>query len=114
MTKNEMTSITDNALAENVGHRLAALRIRRGLRQQDLAVACGLSQSTIKNLEKGKGTLLNMIALMRGLDALEAINDMLPEPSVSPMKMLVRGKKPQKRVRLKAAFENQDKGESAW
>jgi transcriptional regulator with XRE-family HTH domain len=48
-------SIPDDirGIATRLGERIRAARIRRKLRQQDLAQRTGLSRSSIQNIEKG-------------------------------------------------------------
>lgn len=45
----------NNATLEvRLGRRVKALRVLRGLSQKELAVACGLSNQTLSNIECGK------------------------------------------------------------
>jgi transcriptional regulator with XRE-family HTH domain len=55
-----------------VGRALRALRLRRGWRQADLAVAAGLSQSTISLVERGHWTRLSVSAVRTAFAALDA------------------------------------------
>lgn len=41
-------------LEVQVGRRVKALRVLRGYSQRDLAIACGLSNQTLSNIECGK------------------------------------------------------------
>ena len=41
-------------LEVQLGRRVKALRVLRGLSQKELAVACGLSNQTLSNIECGK------------------------------------------------------------
>lgn len=55
-----------------VGRALRALRLRRGLRQSDLAAAAGLAQSTISLIERGHLSALSLRALRRVFAVLDA------------------------------------------
>lgn len=114
MAVEQLYPLTDAAIASELGHRLAALRVQRGLRQVDVAGGSGLSESTIKKLEKGRGTLLNLIAVLRELNALDALDQMLPESGVSPMQLLKHNDNKPQRVRLKKAQQDSAEEDSEW
>lgn len=93
----ELSSMTDKAIAAELGDRLRALRLRRNMTQQQLAEASVLSLNTIKALEAGNGKLASIIAVLRELDALASLEAFLPAPSVSPLQLAKRqGKKRQR------------------
>ncbi|UCE88946.1 MAG: helix-turn-helix domain-containing protein [Pseudomonadota bacterium] len=99
-------SMTDKAIAEELGQRVRALRLRRNLTQQQLSEATALSLNTIKSLEAGKGKLWTLIAVLRELDALQELDSMVPAPTVSPLQLARRRGKPRQRAsgtRAKAA-----------
>lgn len=88
----------DDAVLELVGERLQRERLNRNLSQQVLAELAGVSRRTITNLEAGKGaTLRNLIGVLRGLNMLDHLELMLPEPELSPMQLLaLQGKQRQR------------------
>src|SRR5438045_3379348 len=55
-----------------LGRVLRALRLRKGWRQQDLAVAAGVSQSTISLIERGHSGGLSIDTVGRTFTAVEA------------------------------------------
>ena len=90
--------MTDKAIAEELGQRVRALRLRRNLTQQQLSEAIALSLNTIKSLEAGKGKLSTLIAVLRELNALEELDGMVPAPTVSPLQLARRRGKPRQRA----------------
>ena len=74
------------AIQAEIGNRLQRHRLNLNLSQDELAAQVGVSRRTIVNAENGKGcTLLNLIALLRGLNRLEQLESFLPYPPVSPI-----------------------------
>ncbi len=92
-------SMSDQAIATDIGHRFRGLRLRRNLTQQQLAEAVALSLNAIKALEKGSAKLSTMITVLRELGNLEQLNYFIPEISVSPLQLA----KQQGRVRQRAS-----------
>lgn len=48
-----MTQKDNAAIQQRIGRRMKAVRILRGLSQKELAEACGYSNTTICNIERG-------------------------------------------------------------
>jgi transcriptional regulator with XRE-family HTH domain len=106
-------SLSDKAIAHELGARIKALRLRRNITQQELAEATTLSLNTIKSLESGSGKLASVIAVLRELGALDAIDNFIPEPSISPLQLA----RMQGRQRERATGKRRkpkSKGESEW
>jgi len=90
----DLYAATDKRIEEELGHRIKALRLRKNITQQALANTTMLSLNTIKSLESGKGKLSSLIAVLRQLNALDHLNNFIPEVSISPLQLLkLRGKK---------------------
>ena len=109
-------AMTDQAIASELGQRIRALRLRRNLTQAQLASATALSLNVIKSLEAGRGKLSSLIAVLRELGELQALDQCLPEPMVSPLELARRqGRQRQRasgsRRRLTVADDGDD---SAW
>lgn len=89
-----MFSLSDKAIAELLGERIKALRLRRNITQEGLAQATALSLNTIKSLESGKGKLASVIAVLRELGALDQLDSFIPPPPISPLQLVrMQGKK---------------------
>lgn len=80
-------SMSDKAIAAELGNRIKTRRLRRNLTQQTLAEACALSLNSIKALETGKGKLATLIAALRELQSLEGLDSLIPEINVSPLQL---------------------------
>jgi len=102
-------SMTDKGIGTEIGGRIRALRLRRNLTQQQVADMTALSLNAIKSLESGKGKLLTLIAVLRELGGLDAFENFIPEPPISPLELARRQGK--KRRRASGAHRNRDEGE---
>lgn len=104
---------SDKAIEKELGERFRALRLRKNISQEALAQATTLSLNAIKSLESGRGKLANIIAVLRALDALDQLDNFIPEISVSPMQLA----KQQGKVRTRASglrLKDPSKEESQW
>jgi putative transcriptional regulator len=90
-------SMADMAICTELGSRIKALRLRRNRTQQQLATATAVSLNVIKALEAGRGKLPSLIAVLRELEALDSLDQFIPELEVSPLQLAKRqGKKRQR------------------
>ena len=80
-------SMTDKGIAAEPGCRIKSLRLRKNLTQQQVSEATALSLNAIKALESGKGKLLTLIAVLRELGALDALDNFIPEVPISPLQI---------------------------
>lgn len=105
--------LSDKGIEEELGQRIKALRLRKNITQKKLAEATTLSINTIKALESGRGKLSALIAVFRELEALEQLDNFIPEISISPMQLAkMHGK-----VRKRASSERlsvQEKDDIEW
>ena len=85
-------------LAREMGERLKNCRLRRRLEQKELAERAGVSERTVRALEKGTGSSLeSLLRVMKALGILEGMDAMVPpEPSVDPLLLLKRKSMPGK------------------
>ena len=96
------TDLSDPAIIKQLGDRIKELRIRRGMRQEDLADKSGISLSTITKIEKGLPvSILLFISVLRTLGLLENLDLLIPEIGISPIQMRKLKGKEKIRVRLK-------------
>ncbi|MCO1336668.1 helix-turn-helix domain-containing protein [Microbulbifer sp. OS29] len=96
---------SDSQILETLGSRLKGYRLRMNLTQDDMAERAGLSPSTIKGLEAGRGRLDSLVAALRVLHQLESLEAFLPPPSISPMQIATLGK-PRKRASRSSQASN--------
>lgn len=83
---------SDEAIAEQMGLALRERRLNKNIKQADLALAAGVSTSTLQKLESGKGNLLILIAVLRALNELALLGSLLAPPRLSPRAVAKTGK----------------------
>jgi transcriptional regulator with XRE-family HTH domain len=69
------------------------------LTQLAAADRAGISRGTIKNLEKGIGTIFSLISALRAYGEIEQMRYFLPSETISPIMLLKKTKKPRQRAR---------------
>lgn len=90
---------SDVAWQRDLGARLQAHRLNQNLSQAELAAATGLARKTITNLETGHGgTLLTLIAVLRGLGLLGQLAAFVPAPGPSPIQLVKLAGKQRRRA----------------
>lgn len=73
-------------IVEDLGIRLEAYRISRGIKQTDLAAGAGISRSTLMRLEAGSGgTIDSLVRVLRALDLGDRLLDLIPDAALSPL-----------------------------
>lgn len=93
------TEMSDPAILELIGKRIKDIRLKRNMQQEELASFSGVGLSSIANIEKGKAVSLGIfLKVLRGLDMLENLEQLVPIPPISP-KLI---KKLKGKVRLRA------------
>jgi len=100
------STITDDALLQLLGARLAARRIAQGLTQDDLASQAGLGLRTVQRLEKGETAtqLSGFVRVCRVLGLIERFGELIPDAAPSPMALLKhQGKERRRASRKKTA-----------
>jgi len=79
-------SLSDAAVLEELGLRIARYRLNRNMTQGALATESGVSTPTVQRLENGQSTQAsNLIRILRTLHLLENLDAMVPEPAISPL-----------------------------
>lgn len=85
-------------LAKDLGNSLAAYRLSRNIRQDDVASEAGVSRGVIARLEAGEGgTLDSLIRVLKAIGLEERIGTLVPEARPSPLDTRVG--EPRKRAR---------------
>lgn len=86
---------TDKAILNELGARLARVRLERNLTQAQLAEQSGLAKRTVERLESGSVAtqLSGFIRVCRVLGLIERLDLLVPEPIPSPIEQLkLRGR----------------------
>jgi transcriptional regulator with XRE-family HTH domain len=86
-------SMTNTAIAAELGHRLEQLRLERNIPQQVLADEIGITAKSYRQMIASGGKLENIIAALRALNCLQQLDNFLPDPPPSPLAQLkLKGK----------------------
>ena len=92
-------TITDDAVLEALGRRLERRRIDFGLTQAKLSEQAGVSKRTVERMEAGAATQTrSLIRILRILDLLQGLDQLIPETGPKPMDMLKLKGKERKRA----------------
>ncbi len=106
-------AMADMGIETEIGSRIRSLRLRKNYTQQQVSEATALSLNTIKALESGKGKLATLIAVLRELGALDALNSFIPEITISPLQLARKKGKQRKRASGKR-IKNIKKDDRQW
>jgi transcriptional regulator with XRE-family HTH domain len=92
--------LSDEAVAAEIGQRVADARIAGQFTQAQFAEAVGVSKRTVERLEDGQPTQLPvLIRCLRVLGLLENLERLLPEQPANPIELLRARRAPRQRVR---------------
>lgn len=81
-----MHEMTDSLIIRELGSRARQERLRRNLTQAIVADRAGIGTATLKRLEDGNDVSLStMIAVLRVLGGIDALDAILPTPTISPL-----------------------------
>ncbi|HEX9778090.1 MAG TPA: helix-turn-helix transcriptional regulator [Geopsychrobacteraceae bacterium] len=100
--------MADVAIEKEMGRRFRELRLRRNITQEELSERAQISLTRIKSLERGKGKLETMVAILRELDALDNLDAFLPDPGISPLQIAKMQGKKRQRASGKAKAESEE------
>jgi transcriptional regulator with XRE-family HTH domain len=108
--------LTDLAVLEELGARLAHHRIEAALTQAQLAERAGLAKRTVERVEAGQTTeLATLIRLLRALRLSAGLDSLIPGSPPSPMALLrSRGRERQRVSRRQAATDAGDRPAWSW
>lgn len=93
------TRLSDDATLDELGGRLARVRLARNLTQQELADEAGVSVDTVRRFERKQSiTLTAFLRLLRALGQLDALDVVLPDELPSPIEQLERERRRRRRA----------------
>lgn len=99
---------------QEIGRRVAGIRLSRNLTQSQLGELSGSSRNTIRRLEAGEAVALGTyIRVVEALGQDTDLDTMLPDPSVRPVDRVRLQGQERQRARPKEA-EPQKASEWAW
>lgn len=81
--------LTDDAVLEELGARIARRRIEQQMTQAAVAEQAGIAKRTLERLEAGQSSqLVTLVRVLRVLDAAAGLDSMIPETGPRPMDLL--------------------------
>lgn len=97
--------LTDQAILNELGGRLAGARIERDFTQAALAEQAGVSKRTVERLESGEVAtqLSSFLRVCRALGLMERFETLLPAPAPGPIEQLKQQGRKRKRATGKKA-----------
>lgn len=102
--------LSDQAVLEELGTRVAQRRIRGNLTQEELAQEAGVARKTLTRMERGLPVQTpSLMRVLRVLGALENCDVLVPETSVSPIQSLKLQGRQRQRASRKATKPKQRK-----
>ena len=107
-----ISDLSDEAVLQEIGHRIAQYRLNQDKTQAALAQEAGVSNQTLIRVEHGHSVQSsNLIRILRALQLVENLDTLIPEPAPSPVQQL----KMQGRRRQRASSKSRkSKQEESW
>lgn len=106
------SELIDSHVLSEIGDRLAHRRLDMQLSQAKLATQAGLSKRTIERMEAGGSTqFLSIVRVLRILNLLDGLDQLLPESGPRPLDLLKLKGKTRKRV---SSSRKKDAPKSKW
>ncbi len=103
-TMNISNLLTDDAVLTEIGARIAARRVDLQLTQAAAAEQAGIAKRTLERMEAGHSSQLSsLVRVLRVLDALPGLDNLVPETGPRPMDLLKRKGKVRQRASGKRA-----------
>jgi DNA-binding XRE family transcriptional regulator len=96
------SGLSDAAVLQELGSRIARHRLENGLTQAALAVESGVAKRTLERIEAGNSAeLVTIIRLLRVLKLVDGLEALVPDQLPSPMVMLKSQGRTRRRVRAR-------------
>jgi len=87
LNKENISALSNAAIVQTLGAQYRTYRLTAHLTQKEVAERAGVSLLTIRAFEQGKATNItmgNFLSLLRAIDQLAPVADLLPDMPVSP------------------------------
>ena len=103
ITHSIMDTTTDSEIARELGARLRAYRLQQNMAVAEVAARAGVHRNTVLKAEAGANPRIEtVIAILRALGRIDALDAFLPPPQVSPLALVKTAGKPRQRARRSA------------
>ncbi|RLQ20705.1 helix-turn-helix domain-containing protein [Seongchinamella sediminis] len=104
--------LTDEAILTELGARLAARRVELQLTQAAVAEQAGIAKRTLERMEAGHSSQLSsLVRVLRVIDAMPGLDNLVPASGPRPMDLLQRRGKPRQRA---AGKRRRSSGQEPW
>jgi len=104
--------MSDNAIIREIGKRIRQLRLNKNISQQSLSEKTGIHRVTLSKIERGqKISLLTIIQILRGLDELQRLDNIIPSEKLSPLQIARFHEKERKRASRQSIYEKEKEAE---
>ena len=81
-----MLELTERDLADEIGSRLAKIRLSRNIKQDTLAASAGVSVRTLRRIEAGRPTTFdNFLRVARALELDDHLLTAIPSHDIRPI-----------------------------
>jgi len=102
--------LTDDAILAEIGTRVARRRLDLQMTQADLAEQAGIAKRTVERIEAGASAQMSsIIRMLRVLDLLPGLEQLLPAAGTRPMDLLKRKGKVRQRASSRRRAQHPDK-----
>lgn len=93
------SSLTDQAVLQVLGRRIAAVRLRQNLTQAAVARQAGIAKRTLEAIEAGGSSrLVSLVRVLRVLGLLDGLDGVIAEPGPSPLEQWQAGRSRRQRA----------------
>jgi len=102
-------NLTDEQILIELTQRVRQHRLNLNITQEELSKRAGVHVQTIKNFESGKiSTVLTFIQILRAFGNLDVLDNVFPEPGISPIALLKLKGKSRERASGNTSKPNED------
>ncbi|MCW8932791.1 MAG: helix-turn-helix domain-containing protein [Gammaproteobacteria bacterium] len=100
MPINSIYSMSDLAIAKEIGQRIEQLRLETNITQGFIANELGITTKTYRNAINGQSKFETIIGILRVLEHLDLVERFIPEMPFSPIELMkLKGKQRQRASR---------------
>ncbi|MDR1954975.1 MAG: helix-turn-helix domain-containing protein [Candidatus Methanoplasma sp.] len=96
----DIYSLSDREITREIGEKIRKIRLDDNITREELQRITGIHSKTIGDAENGKNvTLITLIGILRGLNALDLLDPLVKDEEVSPVAMAMNRGKVRERAR---------------
>jgi len=98
MDQTDLHFVSDIDIMRRIGKRIRTTRLNNNITRDELQIRTGVHKKTIGDAETGNNiTMATLIAILRGLNMLDRLHELLRDEGISPVMIAkYQGKIPQR------------------